>query len=891
ALAWLTWTLASYRALPFERTTMLVVLAMMLVGAAVIAWFQRAELLAFLRARWKLLVGIELIYLAFFALDLTIRYGNPDLWHQWFGGEKPMDFAYLNAVTKTTYFPAYNPWFEGGFINYYYFGQVISATLVKLSGIVPEVAYNLLLPMFFAMTASGAFGVAYNLASQNSKTCPEHVEGFKIQNSTDGLGISNFDDFGRTNSQISNSLCPFLAGLLAVVLVLIIGNLGQVGVLFKGLTDLGQSHGGGGIGGGVFAWLGGSEIPVAIGNWYWTATRVIPDTINEIPFFTFVYADLHAHLMSLPFALAGLAIAAHAVLNRAQLKWYDLGIAAMVLGALRAINTWDYPTYLALIGSAMVLGYFANYRSLITDDRSLLTDHWSLITDHWSLITDNSSLITDHRSLITDNSPFNWSELIQRYLWFIVLAFVQVAVVVIPTNAAGVRITLDMAIYILVVLFAFAFGLAQFGLRLDPRRVGWDLGWRMIGLVALSVVFYWPYIINYGTAYTSVELWKDDRTTLTDYLVVHGIFLFLTATYLIILAVNKSARTLNASSETVAPRSFLDGWLVYVLPALAVLEVGLVFLGLHVFALVVPLVAIAAWILFDRETATMHRFLALLLLAALLLTLMVEVVTLKGDIGRMNTVFKFYLQAWVFFAVADASGVAIVVRALWFHDVKTDAVTGQTTVGDSPALQTLKAAWWGLAALLIFAGLLYPAFAGWAKVNDRFIMKSPAGLNGLDYLQEAIYNTHDRNIALNQDYQALQWLRENIKGSPVILEANDGLYHWGNRVSIITGLPTVIGWDWHTKQQYSLLPGELIDQRIRDVRTIYETSDPAEALDRLRHYNVSLVYVGPLEHAVYPAADFAKFDAMAAAGALSKVYDKDGVKIYALSEKVAQAVK
>ncbi|MBI4673815.1 MAG: glycosyltransferase family 39 protein, partial [Chloroflexi bacterium] len=47
ALAWLTWTLASYRALPFERTTMLVVLAMMLVGAAVIAWFQRAELLAF----------------------------------------------------------------------------------------------------------------------------------------------------------------------------------------------------------------------------------------------------------------------------------------------------------------------------------------------------------------------------------------------------------------------------------------------------------------------------------------------------------------------------------------------------------------------------------------------------------------------------------------------------------------------------------------------------------------------------------------------------------------------------------------------------------------------------------------------------------------------------
>ena len=110
---------------------------------------------AFLQAHWKLLVGIEVVYLAFFAVDLAIRYGNPDLWHPYFGGEKPMDFAYLNAVIKTTFFPAYNPWFSGGFINYYYFGQVISATLVKLTGIVPEVSYNLLLPMFFAMTASG----------------------------------------------------------------------------------------------------------------------------------------------------------------------------------------------------------------------------------------------------------------------------------------------------------------------------------------------------------------------------------------------------------------------------------------------------------------------------------------------------------------------------------------------------------------------------------------------------------------------------------------------------------------------------------------------------------------------------------------------------------------
>lgn len=845
ALAWLSWTLASYHVLPFERTTMFLVLTAMLTGAVAIVWFRRADFSSFVRARWKLLLGIELVYLAFFAVDLAIRFGNPDLWHPWFGGEKPMDFAYLNAVIKTTYFPAYNPWFEGGFINYYYFGQVISATMVKFTGIVPEVAYNLLLPMFFALTASGAFGVAFNL-----------VSGTKSPDALDAA----------VTGDTRIGMRALAAGLGAAVFVLVLGNLGQVGVLFKGLTDLGQAHGGtGGVWDlvtGLFTWLGGQEIPVPIGNWYWTATRVIPDTINEFPFFTFVYADLHAHLMALPFTLAAMGIAAHAVMNRARLKWYDLGIAAMVLGSLRAINTWDFPTYLALVGCAMVLGFFAGQQPPSQDD-----------------------------ALDVPERGFNWSELIQRYLWLLVLLFAQIAVVVIPTNAAGVRITFDMAIFVLVMVFALVFGWAREGLRLDPRQVGWALGWRLIALVALSVAFYLPYMLDYGTAYTSVELWKDARTVLSDYFVVHGIFIFLTATYFIVLLFNPSARTMGKVTKSFSAQSLLEGWLIYLVPALVVLEVGLLFLGLHVFALVVPFLALGGWILFDRETHSIHRFLALMLLAALLLTLMVEVVTLKGDIGRMNTVFKFYLQAWVLFAVANVTGLAVIFRSLWFCDAIMDAETGQKVGGDSSAVQTLKAAWWGIAALLIIAGLLYPAFATWAKVNDRFVADSAPGLNGLDYMKQAVYNTHDQEIPLIQDYDAIQWLRQNIKGSPVILEANDSLYRLGNRISINTGLPTTIGWDWHMKQQYSVLPGDIVDNRIRDVTTIYQTFDPEEALQLLHHYNVSLVYVGPLEHVLYGDKGLAKFETMAAADALTRVYDANGVRIYVVGNQVAQVVK
>ncbi|MCS7061294.1 MAG: DUF2298 domain-containing protein, partial [Anaerolineae bacterium] len=141
--AFVAWWLASVKLTSFTAAQIWAVVAVLVV-AGLVAWHrQRQEIAAVLRARRAVLIASELVFLVGFGVWLAVRAGNPDLWHPYMGGEKPMDFAYLNAVLKSTYFPPVDPWFAGGYINYYYFGFVIVGAPIKALGIDPAVAYNL----------------------------------------------------------------------------------------------------------------------------------------------------------------------------------------------------------------------------------------------------------------------------------------------------------------------------------------------------------------------------------------------------------------------------------------------------------------------------------------------------------------------------------------------------------------------------------------------------------------------------------------------------------------------------------------------------------------------------------------------------------------------------
>jgi hypothetical protein len=197
-LGYLSW-IGGSTGVPYTRTSIAIFLGLNVLLGAGLAWYQRESLREEWRTKRRYFLWVEGLFLAFFLLDLVIRLGNPDLWHPAKGGERPMDFSYFNAVIKSTSFPPYDPWFAGGYINYYYYGFVLVGTPVKLLGIVPSIAYNFILPTLFAMVGICSFSIGWNLLS-TSRLHPEE----KAEGEDDSL--------------------PLLAGLAASAFTLLLGN-------------------------------------------------------------------------------------------------------------------------------------------------------------------------------------------------------------------------------------------------------------------------------------------------------------------------------------------------------------------------------------------------------------------------------------------------------------------------------------------------------------------------------------------------------------------------------------------------------------------------------------------------------------------------------------------
>jgi YYY domain-containing protein len=255
------------------------------------------------------------------------------------------------------------------------------------------------------------------------------------------------------------------------------------------------------------------------------------------------------------------------------------------------------------------------------------------------------------------------------------------------------------------------------------------------------------------------------------------------------------------------------------------------------------------------------HFALLCAVAGLLLTLSVEFVYLVDNFGvRMNTIFKFYFQAWVLMAVASAFAV------YWLTQGAAAALRREEH--DSPAgARALRAGFLSAFWLLFAMGMVYPLLGNYSRAGG---FQQPPTLDGTAYLAQS----------QPEDYAAIAWLNENVGDAPVILETpgeGGSSYVYEGRVSALTGLPTLLGWAGHEGQWRGSY--EIQNTREPDILTIYSTLDPGVAEALLREYGVAYVYVGPLERSKYDPRALTKFGRF-----MEIVYQEAGVTIYKMSK-------
>ncbi len=791
-VSFLVWVVASYRLLPNSLPTALGACLLLGLISLYLLWRRRDEMLGQWRRLKRLILFSETLFALAFLAFVGIRVLNPDLWHPWNGGEKSMEFAFLNAITKSAYFPPYDPYYAGGYINYYYYGLHLIAILIKLTGIIPSVAFNLAVPLLFALTVVNVFSVGYNLTRRR------------------------------------------LAGLLAAVFVALMGNLDGMVQLAEGLGEAGglafQSRIPGVEGlvrlvpGLVRILLRQARLPRFD---YWRSSRVIPATINEFPYWSFLFADLHPHMIGIPVTVFLLALA--------------LNIA---LAAKDAVG-----------------------------DRSLSwapTDDVEYVGRSWAMIKHRAGSFLRRAGLDKESTLWGVENLAGLTMLGITL------------GAVAVINTWDMPSYLIIVLGALLLG--NRGLWRWERAVGALIVFGTVGI--LSLLLYLPFFTHYQALYVGLGLVRT-RTELEPFLTIWGLFIFLVVSLLwyrlaweharqgplrcLRLCLRHGARLprlvhLHQALIRRPRSSYVAGLLV--LGSMGFVVIGLLLFRLWVLALLTPPLVLYAFLTLRRRTTIEDSFVSLLAFLALGILLGCEVVFLKdflqgGDHYRMNTIFKFYTQAWVLLGVVAGASLP----RLWkrFSGVRP---------------RWVGYAWKGTCAFLFASSTIFIALGTLQRVDDRFPgPRPPLGtLDGSAFMTTGSYTWPDGNnrIQLVYDYEAINWFLENLRGTPVVAEAPLPYYReFGLKVASYTGLPTLLG-AHQNEQRYDWQVGE----RSVDADNFYRTTDLDEARDLIAKLNIGYVYVGQLERTIYPPGGLDKFEDMRGFGDLALVYQNREVKIY-----------
>ncbi|HLF73113.1 MAG TPA: DUF2298 domain-containing protein [Anaerolineales bacterium] len=666
------------------------------------------------------------------------------------GTEKPMELMFINGIMNSPTFPPRDLWLSGYSISYYYFGYVMASMLALFTGAPATLAFNLMIALIFALSALGAYGILYNLLARS-----------QLPTSKDG-------------SPISTPRSSFLFPLLAPLFLLLVSNIeGFLEILHRrGLFWRDGTN--------FWTWLEIPELRDAPAQplqwiperfwWWWRASRVVQDydltgrwtgdVIDEFPAFSYLLGDLHPHVLAMPFNLLAVAVALNLFLG----AWR--GDLDLFFGRLRVSRA-------GFIVSALVLGGLA-------------------FLNTWDILLGAALIVFSYALARVREAGWGWERLEDLLL-----------------------LGIPLAITAFVMYLPFLIGFDSQAGGIVPNFMFPTRGAQLWVMWATLFIPLFAYLI-YQWRRGAPAQWH------TGLYAALGILLVLLAAMFVI-----GFAALRLKPDLVIPIIESQGRDVSAFIADSMAR-RLAYIGslLTLLALLIPAFAFlfgsdcvpendAARIEPSALRSPPSAFVLLLISLGALLILGPDFLYLRDNFGyRINTVFKFYYQAWIVLSLATAYGIAILLQKL----------RGVSRIIFSAVF-----------AVVLVTGLTYPAIGIFSKTNN---FKPPFGLTLDDF--ERVQRENPDEAA------AMLWLRSAPDG--VVAEAVGGQYSAYARISIYTGLPTVLGWPGHEGQwRDQALQGS----RQQDIETLYTTNDWTDTQDIIDRYDIRYIVVGNLERATY----------------------------------------
>ncbi len=865
-LAFCVWLLLiTIQVLPFSQ--LFIALVLLILCVCSIAGFVRVRqaLVELVRVHIFYILVCEAIFLGMVFLLGWIRSYGPNIQNF----EMFMDEGFLAAIMRSPHFPPNDMWLSGYPINYYYYAHYTIAMLAKLLDQSPSIAFNTGICIFFGLTAVNLFGVTSNvvswaryqrrsIVSASSPSKQRSWLSFLKRRQTVDMSKhqESYSDQPDTILPSLKGAIPF--GLLTILMGEVLGNLASTQQWWKAHDDLPPEY------------------------WFNT-TRIIDKTINEFPAFSFLLSCFHAHVLALAFTIVAIALAFNLFLEYGGKGkgrglrvfgsgWrfpFNFGVTALILGGLFTMNGWDFPTYLALtticIGLQQWMAYQSRFRiDLVLDVFTVVAALTALSFFLYAPFYLNFVSPSQGIGIVgaTDRSTIGDEVLIYGLFIFIYVSLLVVNLLkprlytkifsskqpLAPDSSTSVQVNLSEV--------------GQDNISVSPTSGIVTTTSRPLRVAPTQQ-------IEGGTISRNVaSMPLMDTLSSTD----HPLDEDTTSHDMVAEPADVGENQRSDPQPPTRKRSVLPRWLdlrvisvVMILGvallSFAVLKNGLTFAV--AFTVAASGASLALYHLHDRPRA----FTLLLGALAFALVAMTEIVFLKdvfaGNYPRMNTVFKFYFQAWALLSITCGAAIYFIYEG--FQSIIR--YNGwERWIG-----RGVQVVW--SAALLVFflAGLVYPIVGSYQRTNHY--MQRTNSLDGLNYLQ--FYDPGD--------YAAIRWLNNHVQDSPVIVEAfnpQGGDYSDYGRISAFTGLPTLMGWAGH---EYQWRVNWLNDAynandfygRGADIGAIYTNTNPATVLSLMKRYDAHYLYVGSVEKTTYPQANLNRFSRF-----MQTVYSANGVTIY-----------